>query len=104
MAKLAKLSKSEIVRRLAKLKGWRYTGNAITKEFVLHSFTGAARFISKIAPIANAKDHHPDLELYRYKRVKIVLTTHRAGGITKKDFDLAAKIDKLAPISKSGRT
>ena len=43
-------------------------------------------------------DHHPDLQLYRYKRVKIKLTTHDAGGITQKDFDLAAKIDTLAPL------
>jgi 4a-hydroxytetrahydrobiopterin dehydratase len=42
-------------------------------------------------------DHHPDLQLHRYKRVKIMLTTHDAGGITQKDFDLAAKIDRLAP-------
>jgi 4a-hydroxytetrahydrobiopterin dehydratase len=104
MAKVAKLSKSGIARRLAKLKGWRHAGSGITKEFVLNSFTGAARFISKIAPIANAMDHHPDLELYRYKRVKITLTTHSAGGLTKNDFDLAAKIDELAPTSESGPT
>lgn len=104
MAKLAKLSRKGITQRLAKLTGWKHKGNAITKEFVLGSFTGAARFISKIAPIANAMDHHPDLEIYRYKRVKIVLTTHDAGGITKNDFDLAAKIDKLAPTSESGQT
>jgi 4a-hydroxytetrahydrobiopterin dehydratase len=102
MAKLVKLSEKEIGQRLAKLKGWRRKGNAITKQFVLNSFTGAARFISKIAPIANAMDHHPDVELYKYKRVKIFLTTHDAGGITRNDFDLAAKIDKLAPTSKSG--
>jgi 4a-hydroxytetrahydrobiopterin dehydratase len=96
MTKPAKLSKRDITRRLRKLNGWRRAGNAITKEFVLGSFTGAARFIMKIAPIANRMDHHPDLQLYRYKRVKIILTTHSAGGITRKDFDLAAKIDSLA--------
>jgi 4a-hydroxytetrahydrobiopterin dehydratase len=47
-------------------------------------------------------DHHPDLQLHRYKRVKIMLTTHDAGGLTRKDFVLAAKIDALAPTSKSG--
>jgi 4a-hydroxytetrahydrobiopterin dehydratase len=104
MAKLARLSKTQIARQLVRVPGWRRRGNAIMKEFVLRSFTGAARFISKIAPIANAMDHHPDVELYRYKRVKIVLTTHSVGGITRNDFELAAKIDQLAPTSKSGKT
>jgi 4a-hydroxytetrahydrobiopterin dehydratase len=49
-------------------------------------------------------DHHPDIELYRYKRVKIMLTTHSAGGITRNDFVLAAKIDRLAPTLKSRKT
>ena len=104
MAGLAKLSNKQIAQRLAKLKGWRRKRNAITKEFVLKSFTGATRFLSKIAPVANAMDHHPDAELYKYKRVKISLTTHSAGGITRNDFALAAKIDKLAPTSESGKT
>lgn len=102
MTKPAKLSKREITKHLAKLHGWRHAGNTVTKEFVCGSFTGAAKFIGKIAPIANAMDHHPDLQLYRYKRVKIILTTHDAGGITRKDFELAAKIDKLSPTLKSG--
>ena len=95
MAKAAKLSKKQIEGQLAKLTGWKRKGDAITKEFVLTSFTGAARFITRIAPIANKMDHHPDLELYRYKRVKIILTTHDVGGLTRKDFILAAKIDAL---------
>ncbi len=97
MAKPAKLSKRKTDQGLAKLSGWKHERDALTKEFTLSSFTGAARFIAKIAPIANRMDHHPDLQLYRYKRVKIMLTTHDAGGITQKDFDLAAKIEKLAP-------
>jgi len=103
MAKLAKISDQQIRQRLAKLNAssqnegrWRREGDALTKEFVLDSFTGATRFISRIAPIANAMDHHPDLKLYKYKRVKISLTTHSAGGVTLNDFTLAAKIDKLA--------
>ncbi len=97
MAKPAKLSQSKIEQNLAKLSGWKRDRNALTKEFTLSSFTGAAKFIAKIAPIANRMDHHPDLQLHRYKRVKILLTTHDAGGITQKDFELAARIDTLAP-------
>ena len=92
----AKLSDADIAQRLAALSGWQREGSAIAKEFVLGGFTEAAQFIAKIAPIADAMDHHPDVQLYRYKRVKIILTTHSAGGITQNDFDLAAKVDALA--------
>jgi 4a-hydroxytetrahydrobiopterin dehydratase len=98
MAKPTKLSKKKIEQGLGKLDGWKRDRNTLTKEFTLSSFTGAAKFIAKIAPIANRMDHHPDLRLYRYKRIKVMLTTHDAGGITKKDFDLAARIDRLAPL------
>lgn len=104
MTRPTRLPKHEITKRLATLngslragQGWRYAANALCKEFVLGSFTGAAKFIQKIAPRANALDHHPNVQLYRYKRVKIRLTTHDAGGITRKDFQLAAIINELAP-------
>lgn len=92
----AKLSDAEIQQRLNTLKGWQLEGDAIIKEFVLGGFSEATKFIATIAPMADAMDHHPDVQLYRYKRVKIILTTHSAGGITQNDFDLAAKIDTLA--------
>lgn len=92
---LPKVSDGEIAQQLAGLKGWQRDGNAITKEFMLAGFTEATEFIAKLAEPANAMDHHPDVQLYRYKRVKILLTTHSAGGLTQNDFDLAAKIDAL---------
>ena len=92
-----RLSDVDIQHKLSELHGWQRENNAIIKEFVLGGFTEATQFITKIAPPANAMDHHPDIQLYRYKRVKIILTTHSAGGITQNDFDLAAKIDALAP-------
>jgi 4a-hydroxytetrahydrobiopterin dehydratase len=92
---LPKLSEAEISQKLAALKGWQREGGAITKEFVLAGFTEATQFIAKLAAPANAMDHHPDVQLYRYKRVKVSLTTHSAGGLTQNDFELAAKIDAL---------
>jgi 4a-hydroxytetrahydrobiopterin dehydratase len=93
---MATLSDAQITEKLAGLKGWQREGNAITKEFVRGGFAEATQFIAKLAPMADAMDHHPDVQLYRYKRVKIILTTHSAGGITQNDFDLAAKIDAVA--------
>lgn len=91
-----RLSEKDIEQKLAALGGWHREGNAITKEFVRGGFTDATQFIARLAPIADAMDHHPDVQLYRYKRVKIILTTHSAGGVTQNDFDLAVKIDALA--------
>jgi 4a-hydroxytetrahydrobiopterin dehydratase len=97
MASVAKkLSDAAIRQGLAKLEGWQHETHSITKEFVLDSFNAATRFIARIAPAANKMDHHPDVEIYKYKRVRITLTTHEANGITKDDLDLAAKIDALA--------
>jgi 4a-hydroxytetrahydrobiopterin dehydratase len=92
---MAKLTEAEIAQKLSALPGWQREGDAITKEFVRAGFTEATEFIAKLAAPANAMDHHPDVQLYRYKRVKILLTTHSAGGLTQNDFDLAAKIDAL---------
>jgi 4a-hydroxytetrahydrobiopterin dehydratase len=92
---MAKLTEAEIAQKLSALKSWQREGDAIAKEFVLAGFTEATEFIAKLAAPANAMDHHPDVQLYRYKRVKILLTTHSAGGLTQNDFDLAAKIDAL---------
>jgi 4a-hydroxytetrahydrobiopterin dehydratase len=92
---LPKLTAAEIAQRLSALNGWQREGDAIVKEFTLAGFTEATEFIAKLAAPANAMDHHPDVQLYRYKRVKILLTTHSAGGLTQNDFDLAAKIDAL---------
>ena len=91
-----RLSDAEIAQKLSALKSWQREGNAITKEFVLGGFTEATEFIAKLAEPANAMDHHPDVQLSRYKRVKVSLTTHSAGGLTQNDFDLAGKIDALA--------
>ena len=93
---LPKLTEVEIAARLAELPGWQRVGEAISREFVLGGFTEATQFIAKLAAPANAMDHHPDVQLYRYKRVKIVLMTHSRGGLTQNDFDLAAKIDAIA--------
>lgn len=95
MTLLPKLGEAEIANQLARVNGWQRSGQTITKEFVFAGFTEATQFIAKLAPVANAMDHHPDLQLYRYKRVNVSLMTHSAGGLTQNDFDLAARIDAL---------
>ena len=93
---LPKLTEDEIAAKLAALgHGWQREGKMIVKEYVFSGFTEATRFIAKLPGPANAMDHHPDVQLYRYKRVKILLWTHSRDGLTQNDFDLAAQIDAL---------
>ncbi len=70
-------------------------GKALRKTVTCKNFLDAVVLIQKIAPIAEAEDHHPDLHLTRYKRLTIELSTHAIGGLSENDFILAAKIDQL---------
>ena len=89
------LDNAEIAQQLTTLPGWKRTGDVLVKEYILGGFTAATQFVARIAPIADAMDHHPDVFIHRYKRVRIILTTHSAGGLTPKDLELAAKIEAL---------
>ena len=74
---------------------WEIKDNLLVKEFVLSNFTEAADLVQKIVPIANEADHHPDVLIHSYKKVKVMLMTHSEGKITDKDYDLAKKIDQI---------
>ncbi|GEM_PF-215278 len=91
------MNRREIELKLQRLGGWKYLAarKALVREFQTAGFTAAARKISRIAALAEKMDHHPDVHLTRYRRLRVVLTTHSAGAVTKKDFALAAKIEKL---------
>ena len=78
--------------RLAELEGWTRSGDAIERSITFDSFLDAISFINRIADAAEEADHHPEI-FNVYDRVDLTLTTHDAGGLTQKDFDLAAQID-----------
>lgn len=67
----------------------------IEKEFTFPDFVAAIDFIDRLAKIAEAEDHHPDIYLHDWNKVKITLSTHATGGLSDKDFTLATKIDDL---------
>lgn len=69
--------------------------NSIQKEFVLKNFSDALAFVLKIGIEAEKMDHHPDLLLYGWNKVKVVLSTHSVGGISDNDFKLAQQIDNI---------
>ncbi|NQV91212.1 4a-hydroxytetrahydrobiopterin dehydratase [Candidatus Woesearchaeota archaeon] len=74
---------------------WEKENNKLIKIFVFHDFVGAIHFINKIVPYAEDLQHHPDIEIFDYKNVKITLTTHSKKKITEKDYQLAKKIDQI---------
>ena len=93
---MAKLTTKERDKALGGLNGWVYdeAADAISHDFEFKDFSEAFAFMTRVALLAQAADHHPEWSNV-YNKVTITLTTHDAGGVTAKDAELAAKIDKL---------
>jgi 4a-hydroxytetrahydrobiopterin dehydratase len=89
------LSESEIWQKLTALNGWNLTAEGIQKKYVLSDFQAAMNFVNQVADLAEEACHHPDICI-QYERVVLTLITHDAGGITEKDFELAARIEAIA--------
>jgi 4a-hydroxytetrahydrobiopterin dehydratase len=92
----ARLDDDAISRRLAELPGWDRADDEIVRTFECPDFPAAVAFVVRIGFLAEARDHHPDLDV-RWRKVRVALTTHDVGGLTDWDFDLAAQIDGVAP-------
>ena len=90
---MAKLTTEAVQVALKKLPGWTLKDEAIGKQYTWPSFPDAIKFVNQVADLAEQADHHPDI-LINYRRVTLTLSTHSGGGITQKDFDLAAQIEK----------
>lgn len=92
------LPREEIDRLLAELQAWRVEEHGghlqLTRTVRFKGFMPGVELIEKVAQIAEAEGHHPDLCL-AYGSLRIDLWTHAAGGLTKNDFVLAAKIDRI---------
>ena len=77
---------------------WNVENQKLEKEFTFSNFIESVDFVNKIVPLAQAADHHPDILIHSYKKVKVFLFTHSEGKITEKDHDLARKIDGIAVV------
>ena len=91
---MQKLSAAEIPIRLKKLDRWDWDGDSIKKDWVFSDFRAALQFINLVGDLAEDNNHHPEI-MNTYNRVSLKLSTHDVGGLTERDFILAAKIDKL---------
>ncbi len=98
MTKIKKIPQTlalrEIKAGLKALPGWSYARatKTISVEYKTKNFMAAVKTINKIAKAAEKDGHHPDLYLTGYRYLKIVLSTHEAGGVTEQDFHLARQI------------
>ncbi len=88
------LNHEGVQQGLTKLKGWSVEGGELRKKYTFKSFLPGIGFVNQIAHAAEEAGHHPDITI-NYNVVGIALSTHSEGGITEKDFALAAKIDQI---------
>jgi 4a-hydroxytetrahydrobiopterin dehydratase len=93
------LSDAEIEQRIATTVGeWhrRRERDSIVRELKLADFAGAIAFVNRVAELAEQANHHPDILVHGWNKVRLTLSTHSQGGLTEADFELAARIDRLA--------
>ena len=91
----SKLGDNEITQRLASLPGWALQDGKLHREYKFADFVAAFGFMASAALVAERMNHHPEW-FNVYSKVNVDLTTHDAGGISAKDFELAAEMERLA--------
>jgi 4a-hydroxytetrahydrobiopterin dehydratase len=89
------LSSAEIEQRLPTIPEWRLDNAALVRSFSFADFVEAMQFVNSVAAMAENAGHHPDIDI-RYNKVSLALSSHDAGGITGRDFSLAAEIDRTS--------
>jgi 4a-hydroxytetrahydrobiopterin dehydratase len=75
---------------------WEREGDAIAREWKLADFAAAIAFVNRVAEAAEQANHHPDIHVHGWNRVRLELSTHSQGGVTQADLDMARRIDALA--------
>ena len=92
---MSPLSPQEAATRLSSLKDWKIENGELVRTFQFPDFVGSMAFVNQVAALAEKAGHHPDIDI-RYNKVRLALVTHDTGGLTAKDFDLAAQSDAAA--------
>jgi 4a-hydroxytetrahydrobiopterin dehydratase len=93
---MATLTDAEIQDRLANVDGWqRGDDHSIVRELKFGDFAEAIEFVKRVADLAEEENHHPDILIYGWNKVRLTLSTHSQGGLTDADFRLASRIEGL---------
>lgn len=90
---MAALTEQQAATLLASLPDWKIEAGELVRTFSFKDFVASLAFVNRIGELAEGAGHHPDIDI-RYNKVRLALVTHDAGGLTSKDFDLAAAADK----------
>ena len=93
---MAQLLSDTELRQALSGSAWEREGDAISREWKLDDFAAAMAFVNRVAELAEEANHHPDILVHGWNRVRLELSTHSAGGLTRADVELAARIDALA--------
>lgn len=89
------LTEEEVRRFLQAHPAWRRADQTLERTYAFPTFADAIAFVTRVAEVADRFDHHPDIDI-RYRKVRLVLSTHDAGGLTFRDPQVAAECDRLA--------
>jgi 4a-hydroxytetrahydrobiopterin dehydratase len=92
---MALLSEDEVAQRLSD-SAWERDGDEIAREWKLDDFAAAIAFVNRVAEASEEANHHPDILLHGWNKVRLSLMTHSEGGLTENDFKMAARYDELA--------
>ncbi len=90
-----KLNDEQIQESLSRLKDWTKDGDFLTRDLKFENFKSAMEFVNRVADEAEAQDHHPDILIHGWNKVRLSVMTHSVGGLTEKDFKLAERINGL---------
>ncbi len=90
-----KLNEEQIKDAMSRLAEWRREGDWLTRDLEFENFKSAMEFVNRVAEEAEAMDHHPDILIHGWNKVRLSLMTHSAGGLTEKDFKLAERVNTL---------
>ena len=95
---MTKLNVDQLTTALERLPQWKSSSDTIRRIYQFPNFVRAVAFVNRVAEIAEAANHHPDIDI-RYNKVTIALSTHDEGGVTEKDIDEAGKIEAASKQS-----
>lgn len=92
---MAELLSDESIGARLQTSAWQRDGDEIVREWEFKDFAAAMAFVNRVAEAAEAANHHPDILLHGWNKVRLALTNHSAGGLTEPDFEMAERFDAL---------
>jgi 4a-hydroxytetrahydrobiopterin dehydratase len=91
------LDLAEVQQQLSTLPGWRIEAGTLVQDWKFTDFNDALAFVNRIGALAEAANHHPDIDI-RYNQVRLALISHDAGGLTRRDISMAKQISEAANL------